>query len=436
MSELAPINQDDVEIWRPSAAINPERLNYLWTLAERMADSSLVPESLRTEGRGNDKTDLPREKIVANVFAVVEQADRWNISPFALLACAAIVHGRLGFEGKVISSVLKSSFGIDLDYDWNGTGENMSITIRGKKPGSDKILEVTGTVAEWKTTGNGSPWRPTTYAKMLAYRGAREWSRLHEPSAILGVLADDEIQQIGFERQAQIARSVAPSLEGRFGGVRNSEGFDPASVNKQIADARQVPMDIIDAATGEIIENSEVQAGQVSSDIPGRKGDEPGASAQRTSSDARGSGTADASSRSQQTRPSSSTAEPAAHNGSGAGSSPAAGTTDSPASVPSSRAADDSVPGEGEGPSSLPSLSRDAFLKFSGQLARMQSEENVIKAKDAWFKDNKVKPSAKEIELFKQITQAHVDRAKAKMDVGKVMADIQKWVEADIPEDL
>lgn len=393
MSELSPINQEDMDIWRPSAAINPERLNYLWTLAERMADSSLVPESLRTEGKGTDKVDLPREKVVANVFAVVEQADRWNISPFALLACAAIVHGRLGFEGKVISSVLKSSFGIDLDYEWNGTGENMSITIRGKKPGSDKVLEVTGTVAEWKTTGNGSPWRPTTYAKMLAYRGAREFARVHEPSAILGVLADDEIQQIGFERNAQIARTVVPTLQGRFGGVRNSEGFDAAAVTKQIEHAQTVAMEKIDTETGEIIETS----------------------------------------------PSSSKVEPAPHKGSGAGSSPAADTTNSPdTSRSSSPAAGDSAAGDNEGPSSQPTLPRSVFTKFATTIARFKTEQNVKKGVKAFFETEGIKAGTQvERDLFATIRDQYIASVvNGGMDVGKFLAEANSWIEQDVPEEV
>lgn len=409
MSDLTPIHQENVELWRPSAAINPERLNYLWTLAERMADSSLVPESLRTEGPKDSKKDLPREKVVANVFAVVEQADRWNISPFALLACAAIVHGKLGFEGKVISSVLKSSFGIDLDYEWSGAGENMSITIRGKKPGSDKVLEITGTVAEWKTTGNGSPWRPTTYAKMLAYRGAREWSRLHEPSAILGVLADDEIQQIGFERHAQIARNVAPSLEGRFGGIKGSEGFDASTVVKQIENARQMPMDIIDTDTGEVIEqNTEAQAG--TSDRASTTHASRTASDKPSASDAGGgSGSADDANRAQQNVQHISTVEPTAHNSSDAGSTPAAGTTIKQA--------------------------RSFFEEFSGALARAKSTESLAKAKDAYFSGKGIQVNEAEKKLLQEIYAAHEGRIKGGLDVGKVMAECQQWISADVPEE-
>ena len=413
MSDLTPIQQENVEIWRPSAAINPERLNYLWTLAERMADSSLVPESLRTEGKGDAKKDLPREKIVANVFAVVEQADRWNISPFALLACAAIVHGKLGFEGKVISSVLKSCFGIDLDYEWSGSGENMSITIRGKKIGSDKVLEITGTVAEWKTTGNGSPWRPTTYAKMLAYRGAREWSRLHEPSAILGVLADDEIQQIGFERQAQLARNVAPSLEGRFGGIKGSEGFDATAETNQNENARQVPMDIIDTDTGEVIEqNTEAQAGTSdrasttqASRTASAKPPVPGTGG--------GPGNADASTPAQQNRQHSSTAEPAAHNSLDVGSTPAAGTTD-------------------DAPISHP---RSFFEEFSGALVRARQMESLPKAKDAFFKGKGIEVNEADKRLLQTIYKAHEDRIKGGLDATQVLTQCRQWIEEDVPED-
>lgn len=238
------IDAGEADIWKPSAALDPRRFEFLWLLSERLAGSSVVPESLRTEGTKDNKKDLPWETIIANVFLVVEQADRWNISPVALLACAAIVHGKLGFEGKVISAVLKGRFHIDLKYEWSGEGDAMKIIVSGRKPGSDQDLTVEGTVGGWKTTGNGSPWQPKNYRKMLAYRGAREWARLHEPAAILGILSDDELLEIEFERRALAAREV-PSLGAALGGQKGESGFNPDNV-KALSDQRLPSMTTVE----------------------------------------------------------------------------------------------------------------------------------------------------------------------------------------------
>lgn len=225
------IQPQEMDVYKPSQVLSPERIAFLWDLTLRIARSSMVPLSLRTS---DGRAALPQEQIDANVFFVVEISDRWGISPFALLPCAAVVHGKLGFEGKVIDAVLEGVYGIKLEYDWSGEGEDMKIVVSG----SDRrgvVKPIDGTVKDWKTTGNGSPWKPSTYRKMLAYRGAREWARLHKSVAILGILSIDEIEAIDSERRAHQATDVSrPGLD-RFRS--GSGGADAADLQRQIADA-------------------------------------------------------------------------------------------------------------------------------------------------------------------------------------------------------
>src|SRR5258708_3621680 len=117
------------------------------------------------------------EQIVANCFLVVNQAVRWGMDPFAVAQCVSVVHGKLCYEGKLISAVLDAKLGVRLKYEWNNKlGDEMAITVSGKFPDDGSTEKVAGTVADWKTTGKGTPWIPKQYRKMLAYRGAREWA--------------------------------------------------------------------------------------------------------------------------------------------------------------------------------------------------------------------------------------------------------------------
>ncbi|TIX28800.1 hypothetical protein [Mesorhizobium sp.] len=401
MNDMTTIDEP-VETFRPSAAIDPVRLDYLWTLAERIASSSLVPESLRTIGSGNNKTDLPREQVVANVFAVVEQADRWNISPFALLACAAIVHGRLGFEGKVISAVLKSRYGIDLEYEWFGTGEEMSIKITGRKPGSDKLLTIDGSVKEWKTSGNGSPWRPATYAKMMVYRGAREWSRVYEPSAIMGVLGDDEILAIGMERQAQLARDVTPSLADRFGGRQSAEGFNADNV-KQLTSSGQVAMETIDQKTGEILKTEVQRETTVNKSTSSAKA----ASAKPASDDAGRSG--EHSSGSDDSRSTNSSQDSAERGQDDAGGKTEAATKRLPAEL---------------------------FKKYASALARMQTEGNVDKASAQFWQENGGAPKGGvDRALAKSIYDKQMARAKGDLNAEGLLDEINANIDTSFAGD-
>lgn len=420
MTDTALAISEEVETFRPSAAIDPQRLDYLWTLAERMAQSTLVPESLKTTGPKSNKKDLPHEAVVANVFAVVEQADRWNISPWALLACAAIVHGRLGFEGKVISAVLKSRYGIDLEYEWSGEGENRKIVISGRKPGSGRVLTVEGLVKDWKTSGEGSPWRPATFDKMLAYRGAREFARLHEPSAILGVLGDDEILAIGMDRQAQLARDITPVLADRFGGARG-EGFNAGNI-KQIGQGGQVPMERIDRLTGEVIESG-AQRGSMDKTTSAAST----TSAKPTSDDA---GRGGESSR-KDSRPTNSDAT-------GQSPSPDRQSTGGGAESPSNRAASDSSSSKGHASEDAAGQRRpaDTFRSFARAMARMTTPENVDKAsKEFWSKNGGFpEKGSADYDLGALIYGKQSDRAHGRTDAEGLLEEIDADIEKSFGE--
>lgn len=157
-------------------------------IAGMMAQSPLVPETLRTVKVNGKLEELPQEKITANCFLVIEQAARWKISPFAALGCASVIYGRLMWEGKLVAGVLDALLGVKLSYEFTGTGDKMSVVVSGTLPGEDNPRMISGTVAAWKT----SQWADGTFEQRMAYRGAREWARRHAPAVLMGVVTDDE----------------------------------------------------------------------------------------------------------------------------------------------------------------------------------------------------------------------------------------------------
>lgn len=248
---VQPAREPDA-VWRPTGAIDPVRLEVLWKLAERIASSALVPMSLRGEGKEGTSSWKPfdDQKVVANVFAVVEQADRWGSSPFALLSSAQIVYGKLGFEGKVIADVLESRYRIKLGFEFSGPErtDQRAITVIGYDPATNEVLkhpitgkplEIKGTVADWKTTHAGSPWTPPRYDIQLIYRGSRDWARAYRSGAIMGTNSIDELLAYENESRALAAEDKTASLANRFkpGVEDRSGGFSPSNV-KQIEDAR------------------------------------------------------------------------------------------------------------------------------------------------------------------------------------------------------
>lgn len=128
----------------------------------------------------------------ADCFRVVVQAAKWRMDPFAVAECTSLVHGRMCFEGKLVAAVLQSLGAIEgrLTYVITGKGQNAEIDVTGTPKGGQPVT-LHGTVRDWRTTGNGSPWdkQPET---QLVYRGTRQWARMYAPEALLGVYTPDE----------------------------------------------------------------------------------------------------------------------------------------------------------------------------------------------------------------------------------------------------
>ena len=202
--------------------ITPALLAHMQRIALLMANSSLIPDSLwsRAEGRGQQRklVPLPPKTVLANCFLVVNQARLWRIDPWALAQATSVVHGRLMFEGKAITAVLAAR-GIRLAFTWNDLeGDAFGITVTERDPArpGEALRSVQGTVGAWKTKGyNGTvsaAWLPPANRMQLAYRGAREWCRLHEPAVVLGVMMDDDADRL-LERARQDQQALAQQAQ-------------------------------------------------------------------------------------------------------------------------------------------------------------------------------------------------------------------------------
>lgn len=202
--------------------LDTARFEHMQRIAVSMARSSLVPESLRTVGPKDSKEDLPFETVVANCFRIVNFSVRAGIDPFAALDCCSLVHGKLCLEGKLVAAVIQAKLGIDLEYEWDEKpGDSLGIVVSGQFP-DGRVKTIKGTVGEWKTTGTNSPW-PKQARKQLAYRGAREWARLHAPAILLGVYTPDELEALS--ENARAVRAVPVSqIAARFAAPSQAAG--------------------------------------------------------------------------------------------------------------------------------------------------------------------------------------------------------------------
>lgn len=210
MNELTTVKpRAAIVVQDPIPVLDTGRFEQMQRIATAMAIGTLVPESLCREGGKHDGAMLPVEAIRANCFAVVNQAVRWGMDPFAVVQCASVVRGKLVFEGKLVAAVLRAKLGVRLNYEYDeGRGPKQGITVWGMLDGDR--LEIHGTVEDWSTGEKGAWGRASNWRRMLAYRGTREWARLYAPDVLLGVYTDDELEDMAEEARARRATLIAP----------------------------------------------------------------------------------------------------------------------------------------------------------------------------------------------------------------------------------
>lgn len=186
---------------------------HMLRIARVMAEGSLIPETLYIiTNSKKQKEALPFRTVLANCFLIVNQARLWKVDAFALAQAVSVVHGKLMYEGKVVTAVLESLRGIKLQFKWNGqTGDAHGIEVwDGITPEEGREPRVHfGTVAQWATKKKdgtrADAWKPGPDRLQLAYRGAREWCRLYEPGVILGVLFAEEPDAVErYQRQEEV----------------------------------------------------------------------------------------------------------------------------------------------------------------------------------------------------------------------------------------
>ncbi len=156
----------------------PQSMDQAVRLAEMMSKGKLVPDHLRTSP--------------GDCLMVIEQAMRWNMSPFAVAQCTSVIQGKLMFEGKLVAAAVQSSGILDsrLDYHYEGEGDQRQITVSGVMRGETTPRSVVVKLKDAKTNNRMWTVQPD---QQLAYHGARVWSRRYAPEVMLGVYAPEEV---------------------------------------------------------------------------------------------------------------------------------------------------------------------------------------------------------------------------------------------------
>ncbi|MBZ7547903.1 recombinase RecT [Klebsiella oxytoca] len=213
MSNLVATTDNQTQkIDNVSILTNGELFNRMRTLSEVMANSgNFVPEHYR------GKPDA--------CMAVVMQAARWGMDPFAVAQKTFIVgnSGVLGYEAQLVNAVINTMAPTKdrIHFEWFGEWENIvgrfveKTSSQNKKyiaPGWNLKDEAEVGVRAWATlkgeseprelvlmlsqaqVRNSTLWA-TDPRQQLAYLAVKRWARLYCPDVILGVYTADEIDE-------------------------------------------------------------------------------------------------------------------------------------------------------------------------------------------------------------------------------------------------
>ena len=173
------------------------KFEHCYRIAKLMATASLIPDHLKFTGNASNKRELTPEEKIGNCFMIVNQAIRWGIDPFSMAPETYVVGGKLAFQGKLVAAVVNGLANLEerLSYTFSGPpgSDDFTITVSGKIRGENEARTVSVRVGSVKT--DNQMWKKDPEQK-LVYTGATKWARRHCPEVILGILVDDEIEEV------------------------------------------------------------------------------------------------------------------------------------------------------------------------------------------------------------------------------------------------
>lgn len=188
--------QLDATAGAPRAMFLPANMGEAMELAKLMASSNFVPAHLRSKA--------------GDCLAVVMQAGRWAMDPFAVANKSYFVNDRIAYEAQLVNAVLNSSGLLDgrLHLRWEGEGNDLVCFVTGKIKGDPQTKERRVPIRNI-TTRNSPLWKQDP-DQQLGYYASRAWGRLYVPEVLMGVYTPDEIDETFSARGIAEAATLNP----------------------------------------------------------------------------------------------------------------------------------------------------------------------------------------------------------------------------------
>ncbi len=184
---LATVNESSNTSLTGDAFSNPAYYEHVKNVAGLLASGAFTPKHLISPQNPN--------RTIATCTRIVIQALRWDFDPFAVADETYEVHGRLGYQGKLIIAVVNARANLKgrLTFTYAGQNDDLTVTVSGQFADEDKPRTITLSVKQGKTAND--MWKKDPEQK-LAYSGAIKWARRHCPELVMGVRTVEDLESM------------------------------------------------------------------------------------------------------------------------------------------------------------------------------------------------------------------------------------------------
>lgn len=185
----------------------------------------------------------------ADCFIMVQLADRFGMDVFSLMQASYVVHGRPGFEGKLVAALMNSSPLIigRVQYEENGAkGDDYGVRAWATDSATGK--PVYGPWITWRLVKAegwddkpGSKWK-TMPDQMFHYRAVSWFGKRHYPDRLMGIVTVEELVDAG-PVEVRTTEDRAASLRERLAPAPPAPDLEPTPpvVEREILDPEKPP---------------------------------------------------------------------------------------------------------------------------------------------------------------------------------------------------
>lgn len=171
-----------------------DTFNLAYQMAKGLSQSTLVPQQFQNNP--------------ANCLIALEQSNRLNISPMAVMQNLYIVQGKPSFSSSFIIGLINASGKYDMELQFDEEekdGKPYACTCWTEKDGRKVTgIKITMDMAEkegWSKK-NGSKW-VTIPQVMLRYRAASFFARMNCPELSIGLYSKEELDDFPTQKKSK-----------------------------------------------------------------------------------------------------------------------------------------------------------------------------------------------------------------------------------------